>query len=326
MASFIALATAYATWGRPLLPIYLFYSMFGFQRVGDLAWLLGDIRGRGILAGCTAGRTTLQGEGLQHDDGHSPLLASVNPAAHIYDPAFAYEIGIIMQDAITKIMGPEPEDRFWYLTLYNENYPMPPLPTGAAGDTVRAGALRGMYRFAEPAEPAAKGNGSARRATVLFSGPMWQAAVEARELLAADWGVSADAWSVTSYSELRNDALSVERANRLHPHGGRAVPYVTEALDDAGAGPVVAVTDYLRAVPDQVARWVPRRFVSLGTDGFGRSDTRAALRRFFEVDAAHVVVAVLGALAETGDAKSDEVADAIARYGIDPDSADPWSD
>ena len=151
MASFIALATAYATWGRPMLPIYLFYSMFGFQRIGDLAWLLGDIRGRGILAGCTAGRTTLQGEGLQHDDGHSPLLASVNPAAHIYDPAFAYEIGVIMQDAVAKIMGPEPEDRFWYLTLYNENYPMPPLPDGAAGDAVRAGVLRGMYRFAEPA-------------------------------------------------------------------------------------------------------------------------------------------------------------------------------
>ncbi len=155
MASFIALSTAYATWGRPMLPIYLFYSMFGFQRIGDLAWLLGDIRGRGIMAGCTAGRTTLQGEGLQHDDGHSPLLASVNPAAHIYDPAFAYEIGFIMEDAITRIMGPDPEDRFWYLTLYNENYVMPPLPVGAAGDEVRAGVLRGMYRFAEPAQPAA---------------------------------------------------------------------------------------------------------------------------------------------------------------------------
>ena len=324
MATFIALSTAYATWGRPMLPIYLFYSMFGFQRTGDLAWLLGDIRGRGILAGCTAGRTTLQGEGLQHDDGHSPLLASVNPAAHIYDPAFAYEIGVIMEDAVTKIMGPEPEDRFWYLTLYNENYPMPPLPEGDAGDVVRTGALRGMYRFAEPAELAGKRNGSPRKATLLFSGPMWQVAMEARAMLAEDWGVSADTWSVTSYSELREEALSVERANRLHPQGEHTAPYVTEALDH-GTGPVVAVTDYVRAVPDQVARWVPRRFVSLGTDGFGRSDTRAALRRFFEVDAAHVVVAVLSALAETGDAKSDEVADAITRYGIDPDSADPWS-
>jgi pyruvate dehydrogenase E1 component len=308
-----------------MLPIYLFYSMFGFQRIGDLAWLLGDIRGRGILAGCTAGRTTLQGEGLQHDDGHSPLLASVNPAAHIYDPAFAYEIGVIMQDAVTKIMGPEPEDRFWYLTLYNENYPMPPLPAGEAGDEVRAGIVRGMYRFAPPAELTGKPNGSPRHATLLFSGPMWQAAMEARDMLAADWGVSADAWSVTSYTELREDALSVERANRLHPQAESSLSYVTQALRD-GTGPVVAVSDYVRAVPDQVSRWVPRPFVSLGTDGFGRSDTRAALRRFFEVDAAHVVVAVLSALADAGDAKSDEVAEAIARYGIDADSADPWSD
>ena len=321
MATFIALSTAYATWGRPMLPIYLFYSMFGFQRIGDLAWLLGDIRGRGILAGCTAGRTTLQGEGLQHDDGHSPLLASVNPAAHIYDPAFAYEIAVIMEHAVTKIMGPDPEDRFWYLTLYNENYPMPPLPQADAGDAVRAGILRGMYRFAEPAETASP----ARRATLLFSGPMWQAAIEARAMLASDWGVSADAWSVTSYTELREDALSVERANRLHPHAERAVPYVSRSLED-GTGPVVAVTDYLRAVPDQVSRWVPRPFTSLGTDGFGRSDTRAALRRFFEVDASHLVVAVLSALAETGDAKPDEVAEAIARYEIDADSADPWTD
>jgi pyruvate dehydrogenase E1 component len=178
-----------------------------------------------------------------------------------------------------------------------------------------------MYRFAEPADVA----GGERRATLLFSGPMWQVAMEARALLAADWGVSADAWSVTSYTELREDALSIERANRLHPHAERAVPYVSRSLED-GAGPVVAVTDYLRAVPDQVARWVPRPFVSLGTDGFGRSDTRAALRRFFEVDAAHVVVAVLSALAETGDAKPDEVAEAISRYEIDADSTDPWSD
>jgi len=321
MASFIALSTAYATWGRPMLPIYLFYSMFGFQRTGDLAWLLGDIRGRGILAGCTAGRTTLQGEGLQHDDGHSPLLASVNPAAHVYDPAFAYEIGVIMEEAVARIMGTDHEDRFWYLTLYNENYPMPPLPPGPEGERVRAGILRGLYRFAEPAPVAAAGG--ERRATILFSGPLWQVATEARGILAEEWGVAADTWSVTSYSELRQDALSAERANRLHPHDDRRVPFVTEALGP-GTGPVVAVTDYLRAVPDQVARWVPRPFVSLGTDGWGRSDTRAALRRFFEVDAAHVVVAVLAALAESGDAKADEVAEAIARYGISPDADDPW--
>jgi pyruvate dehydrogenase E1 component len=339
MASLVALSTAYATWGRPMLPIYLFYSMFGFQRTGDLAWLLGDIRGRGILAGCTAGRTTLQGEGLQHDDGHSPLLASVNPAARVYDPAFAYEIAVIMEEAVHRIMGPEPEDRFWYLTLYNENYPMPPMP-GDRAEEIRSGILRGLYRFAGPADVdgaadvhapadpagASGGDGAPRRATILFSGPMWQAAMEARDMLAADWGVSADAWSVTSYTELREDALSAERANRLHPTAPRRTPYVSEALDGDGAtGPVVAVSDYIRAVPDQVARWVNRPFVSLGTDGFGRSDTRAALRRFFEVDAAHVVVATLAALAQCGDAKADEVAEAISRYGIDPDAADPWS-
>jgi pyruvate dehydrogenase E1 component len=347
MASFIALSTAYATWGQPMLPIYLFYSMFGFQRTGDLMWLLGDIRGRGILAGCTAGRTTLQGEGLQHDDGHSPLLASINPAARVYDPAFAYEIAVIMEEAVARTLGPEPEDRFWYLTLYNENYVMPPLPSGEAGESIRAGILRGIYPFAGPAEIPGPASGAApgspetgagetgseetgaggagvRRATLLFSGPMWQAVMEARGILARDWSVSADAFSVTSYTELRDDALSAERANRLHPGDGSRLPFVTGALA-AGTGPVVAVTDFVRAVPDQVARWIPRPFTSLGTDGFGRSDTRAALRRFFEVDAAHIVVAVLAALAREGEAKTDEVADAMAAYGIDPESADPWA-
>jgi pyruvate dehydrogenase E1 component len=327
MASFIALSTAYATWGQPMLPIYLFYSMFGFQRTGDLMWLLGDIRGRGILAGCTAGRTTLQGEGLQHDDGHSPLLASVNPAARVYDPAFAYEIAVIMEEAVARTLGPEPEDRFWYITLYNENYVMPALPLGEAGDRIRAGILGGIYQFAGPADIAGsevgRGAGS-RRATLLFSGPMWQAAMEARHILARDWSVSADAFSVTSYTELRNDALSAERANRLHPGDEARTSFVTDVLA-AGAGPVVAVTDYLRAVPDQISRWVPRPFTSLGTDGFGRSDTRAALRRFFEVDAAHLVVAVLAALAREGEAKTDEVAEAMAAYGIDPEAPDPWT-
>jgi len=322
MAAFIALSTAYATWGQPMLPIYLFYSMFGFQRTGDLMWLLGDVRGRGILAGCTAGRTTLQGEGLQHDDGHSPLLASVNPAARVYDPAFAYEIAVIMEEAVRRTLGPDPEDRFWYLTLYNENYVMPPLPSGEAGEAIRAGILRGMYRFA--GVPETNGTVGTRRATLLFSGPMWQAAMEAREILARDWSVAADAYSVTSYNELRHDALSAERGNRLHPADVSRTPFVTESLA-RGAGPVVAVTDYMRAIPDQVARWVPRPFTSLGTDGFGRSDTRAALRRFFEVDAAHIVVAVLSALARDGEAKTDEVADAMAAYGIDPGASDPWA-
>jgi pyruvate dehydrogenase E1 component len=334
MAGFIAMSTAYATWGTPMLPVYLFYSMFGFQRTGDLAWALGDIRGRGILAGCTAGRTTLQGEGLQHDDGHSPLLASVNPAARIYDPAFAYEIAVIMEEAVDKILGPEPEDRFWYLTLYNENYPMPPLASGEEGRDVRSGILRGMYRYAghvedESTQVASAANGHPRRATLLFSGPMWQIAMQARDMLFAEWRVSCDAWSVTSYSELRSDAMSAERWNRLHPRDRSRVPFVTQALSPEPAeasSPVVAVTDYLRAVPDQVSRWIGRPFVSLGTDGFGRSDTRAALRSYFEVDAAHVVVAVLSCLAAEGEAKADEVAEAVQRYEIDPETADPWAD
>jgi pyruvate dehydrogenase E1 component len=331
MGSFIALATSYATWGRPMLPIYLFYSMFGFQRTGDLAWLLGDIRGRGIMAGCTAGRTTLQGEGLQHDDGHSPVLAAVNPACRVYDPAFAYELAVLVEEAVKQTLGPDPADCFWYLTLYNENYVMPPMPEGEAGDEVRRGVLRGIYRFAEPAEPAEpaeraepSGNGTRRRATLLFSGPMWHVAMEARELLRAEWGVSADAWSVTSYSELRKDALSVERWNRLHPGEQPRAPYLAQVLQNS-EGPVVAVTDYVRSVPDQVARWVERPFTSLGTDGFGRSDTRSALRRFFEIDAAHLVVAVLSSLASSGAGKAEDVAQAIERYGLATDSADPWT-
>jgi len=260
MASFIAVSTAYATWGQPMLPVYLFYSMFGFQRTGDLAWLLGDIRGRGILAGCTAGRTTLQGEGLQHDDGHSPLLASVNPAARIYDPAFAYEIAVIMEEAVRKILGPEPEDRFWYLTLYNENYQMPPLPDGPETRTVRDGILRGIYRYASHPEAtstsgAKRRNGSRRKASLLFSGPMWQVAAEARDTLHAEWGVDCDTWSVTSYSELRGDAISAERWNRLHPDDAARTPFVSEVLAEgvAGDSPVVAVSDYIRAVPDQIS-------------------------------------------------------------------------
>ncbi len=323
MASFIALASAYATWGRPMLPIYLFYSMFGFQRVGDLAWLAGDMRGRGVLAGCTSGRTTLQGEGLQHNDGQSPLLASVNPAVRVFDPAFAYELAVIMEEAVRLTLGPEAEDRFWYLTLYNENYPMPALPDGPEGEAVRAGILRGLYRFTVPeAQPGPAGHDRLRRATLLFSGSLWQQADEARRMLAEEWGVAADTWSVTSYTELRDDAVAAERWNRLHPDAAPRVPYVTDAL--TGEGPVVAVSDYVRSVPDLVARWVPRPWVSLGTDGFGRSDTRAALRRFFEVDAAHIVVAVLSALARTGEAKADEVADAITRYGIEADAVEPW--
>ncbi len=333
-AAFTAAATAYSTWGEHLIPCYLFYSMFGFQRVGDLLWALGDSRGRGILCGCTAGRTTLNGEGLQHQDGHSLLLASTVPSVAAYDPAFAYEVATIVEDAIRRMTGENPEDRYWYLTLYNENYPMPALdPDGLETAAVRQGILRGLYRFeAAPSgdvdAPAPRqdtaGGATARRATVLFSGTAWQAAAEARRRLADDWGVDADLWSATSYKALREDALSVERWNRLHPGRPARVPYVTERLQESD-GPIVAVTDYLRAVPDQVARWMPRRFLSLGTDGFGRSDTRDVLRRFFEVDAAHIVIAVLAGLAADGTVHTRTVDEAIAAYGVEVDTPDPWT-
>ena len=330
VATFTAAATSYATWGEPMIPCYLFYSMFGFQRVGDLLWALGDCRGRGFLLGCTAGRTTLNGEGLQHQDGHSLLLASTVPSVAAYDPAFSYEVAAIVEDGIRRMTGPEPEDRVWYLTLYNENYPMPAMPGDPSeAEAVRVGAIKGMYRFA----PGVGGNGppdpgaatGTARATVLFSGSAWQAAAEARRLLAADWGVDADLWSVTSYKSLREEAVSVERWNRLHPEENERVPFVTSQLAES-RGPIVAVTDFMRSVPDQVSRWMPRPFTSLGTDGFGRSDTRDVLRRFFEVDAAHVVVAVLHRLAADGSLPATTVSDAIQRYGIDPAAGDPWSD
>jgi pyruvate dehydrogenase E1 component len=324
MASFTALATAYATWGQPMLPVFLFYSMFGFQRVGDLTWALGDMRARGILAGCTAGRTTLNGEGLQHADGHSPVLAAVNPAIEVYDPAFAYELAIIVEDAVRRMFGPEPEDRLWYLTLYNENYVMPALPEGSNAEAIRAGVLRGLYRFAEPAEVPGHEDRPSRRATLLFSGTAWSAVMEAREELATHWGVSADAWSVTSYVALRRQAIDVERWNRLHPTEPPRTTDIATALGEEG-GPLIAVTDYIRSVPDEIARFAPRTFTSLGTDGFGRSDDRPTLRRFFEVDAAHVVVATLAALVPTGGASPEDVAAALAHYGIDTETLPPWT-
>ena len=332
VAAFTAAATSYATWGEPMIPFYLFYSMFGFQRVGDLLWALGDVRGRGFLLGCTAGRTTLNGEGLQHQDGHSLLLASTVPSVAAYDPAFSHELATIIEDGILRMTGPEPEDRFWYLTLYNENYPMPALPSDPdEAQRVRLGTINGLYRFTpDDADQggSAEGSGTAGStpvgATILFSGSAWQAATEARRLLAADWGVDADLWSVTSYKSLREDAISAERWNRLHPGEAPRMPFVTRQLA-ASDGPIVAVTDFMRSVPDQVSRWMPRHFTSLGTDGFGRSDTRSVLRRFFEVDAAHVAVAVLSALAGEGALDPGAVHQAIDRYGIDPVLPDPWA-
>ncbi len=310
-ASWIAAATSYATRGVPMVPFYSFYSMFGFQRVGDLLWGAADARARGFLLGATAGRTTLLGEGLQHQDGHSLALASVVPPVQAYDPAFAYEMATIIKDGLRR-MYVDGEDIYYYLTLYNENYVQPAMPDGAT-----QGILDGLYRFDE-------GPGGELRATILFSGPAQSAARAAQKELSDVFGVSAELWSVTNYKRLREEALEVDRWNRLHPEDDPRTPFVAQQL--AGSkGPIVAVTDYLRMVPDQVAPFMPRSFTSLGTDGFGRSDTREALRGFFETDSRHVVVATLAALAKGGALDPGIVSKAIGDYGIDPDVAPPWT-
>jgi len=310
MASFTAAGTAAATHGVAMIPFYTFYSMFGFQRIGDLVWAFGDARGRGFLMGATAGRTTLQGEGLQHNDGHSHLLFSVVPNLRAYDPAFAYELAVILEDGLERMAG-KGEDVFYYVTLYNENYRQPPMPEG-----VRDGIVRGLYRFRQA--PAGEG----RRARLVGAGPILREVLRAADLLAERFGVAADVWSAPSFQQLRADALAVERWNRLHPAGPARVPFVTAELG-RGEGPVVAATDYLKAVPDMVARWVPGDLTTLGTDGYGLSDTRAALRRHFEVDAEHVAVATLAALARAGNGSADEVAAAIGELGLDADAHDP---
>jgi pyruvate dehydrogenase E1 component len=323
LASWTAAGTSWATRGVPMVPFFIFYSMFGFQRVGDLIWAAADAGARGFLMAATAGRTTLAGEGLQHQDGHSLVLASTVPTCHAYDPAFAYEVAVLVRHGIEAMYGPDAGEHpgFWYLTLYNENYPMPAQP-----DHVNdADVVAGLYRWAEaPASVAA----DAPRVTLVFSGSAWQAAAAARDAL-AELGVGAELWSATSYKRLREEALSAQRWNRLHPGEEPKVAFVTEALAQS-SGPIIAVTDFMKVVPHQITPFLPRddagrprSFEVLGTDGFGRSDTREALRRFFEVDAAHVEVAALAALAADGALEASVVADAIARHGIDPDTADP---
>ncbi|MBI4935600.1 MAG: pyruvate dehydrogenase (acetyl-transferring), homodimeric type, partial [Actinobacteria bacterium] len=315
LASFIAAGTAYATRGVPTIPFYTFYSMFGFQRVGDLIWQAADARVRGFLMGATAGRTTLLGEGLQHQDGHSLVLASTVPPVQAYDPAFAYEVATIVQAGIHRMYAPDSTDPdvFYYLTLYNENYPMPAMPEGLDPEHV----VRGLYRWAPATE------GTERTATVLFSGSANGAARAAAQELLEHHGIGVELWSATSYKALRDNALSTERWNRLHPDQPARIPVVTELLAQA-PGPLVAVTDFMKIVPEQVARFLPgRTFVPLGTDGMGRSDTREALRRYFEVDAGHVVVGVLSALLAEGRSSADEVRAAMERHGIDPDADDP---
>ena len=310
MSSFIAAATAYANHGVNMIPFFIYYSMFGFQRIGDLAWAAGDMKAKGFMLGATAGRTTLNGEGLQHEDGHSHLLAATVPNLRTYDPAFAYETAVIVQDGLQRMYGAG-EEVFYYLTLYNENYPMPPMPDGAA-----EGILKGLYRFRR-----AEGKGKLR-AQILASGPILRQALRAQEILADRFYVLADVWSATSYKLLRTEALNVQRWNMLHPGEPRRVSYVEEILKPE-PGPFVAVSDYMKLVPDQIAPWVPGGLMTLGTDGFGRSDTRPALRRFFEIDAESIVVGTLYALADRGQYERSAVAKAITELGIDPEKPFP---
>ncbi|MEQ1772485.1 MAG: pyruvate dehydrogenase (acetyl-transferring), homodimeric type [Burkholderiales bacterium] len=316
MSSWIAAATAYANHGQMMIPFYIFYSMFGFQRIGDLAWAAGDMRARGFLLGGTAGRTTLNGEGLQHEDGHSHLMASTIPNCISYDPTFAYELAVIVQDGMRR-MYQEQEDVFYYITVMNENYTHPAMPEG-----VEKGILRGMYLFAE-GSAAGKAAKKQPRVQLLGSGTILREVIAAAEMLDKDYGVAADIWSVTSFNELRRDGLDAQRWNTLHPDAEPRQSYVEQCLKDR-AGPVVAATDYVKNYADQIRAFLPaQHYTVLGTDGFGRSDTRRALRRFFEVDRNYVAVAALKALADQEAIPRVKVADAIKRYGIDTEKPSP---
>ncbi len=310
MSSFIAAGTAYATHGINTIPFFVYYSMFGLQRIGDLIWLAGDMRCKGFLVGGTAGRTTLAGEGLQHDDGNSHLLAYTVPNLVAYDPAFAYEIEIIVEDGIRRMYA-EQEDVFYYLTVENDTYPMPAMPDG-----VEEGVLKGMYRFRKAPK------NRRLKAQLFGSGAIVNMALEAQAILDERYGVAADVWSITSFKSLHADGLAAERWNRLHPGRKRREPYVQQCLKSE-KGVFVIASDYVKALPESIARWFPRPPVSLGTDGFGRSEGRAELRDFFEVDARHITVATLGSLAAEGRIEAGTVQQAIADLGIDPEAPDP---
>jgi pyruvate dehydrogenase E1 component len=311
MSSFIAAGAAYSNLGVNMVPFYMYYSMFGFQRIGDFIWCAADSRCKGFLLGGTAGRTTLNGEGLQHEDGHSHLLATTIPNCVTYDPAYAYEVAVIVHDGLRR-MYVEDESVFYYITLYNEDYPMPAMPEGAA-----EGILKGMYKVASREVPKAK-----TRAQLLGSGPILNEVLKAQEILAADYGIASDAWSVTSYKELRREALEVERWNLLHPTEKPKTCYVQQQLADA-KGPFIAASDYMHLVAEQIAKWVPGRLVTLGTDGFGRSDNREALRRHFEVDAAHIAFATLSTLARDGVIDKKIVQKAAKALDIDSEKINP---
>jgi pyruvate dehydrogenase E1 component len=311
MSSFIAAGTAYTNLGLNLIPFYFYYSMFGFQRIGDLIWAAADSKAKGFLLGATAGRTTLNGEGLQHQDGHSHLLASTVPTLLTYDAAFGYEIAVIIKDGLRRLYA-EGEEHFYYLTLYNESYPMPEMPNG-----VEDGILKGLYKVA----PATKGKNF--KAHILGSGPLLREALRAQEILAEQFDVAADVWSATSYKLLRGDALRTKRWNMLHPTAAPKKSYLESLLQDE-EGPFIAVSDFMKMVPDQIAPWVPGGLMTLGTDGFGRSDTRQNLRRFFEVDAELTTVATLYALYQKGLLPAQRVEESMRKLGIDPEKASPF--
>ncbi len=308
MASFSAAGTAYSTYGVPMIPFFTFYSMFGFQRVGDQIWAHADARGKGFLMGGTAGRTTLLGEGLQHQDGHTHVLASTVPTCASYDPAYAYEVAVLIQDGIRR-MYQEGEDRFYYITIYNENYAQPAMPDRAG---VADGILKGIYLY----QPAADGNAQVQ---LFGSGPILNEALKAQQILAEQYGISANVWSVTSYNELRRDALSCERWNRLHPAQPERVPFIQQAMAGYDT-PIVAATDYMKVVPHQISPWLPGRMTVLGTDGFGRSENREHLRRFFENNAANIAASALAALAKWGRFDAHRAEAAVRELGIDPEA------
>jgi len=309
MASMMAAGTSYANYGVPMIPFYSYYSMFGYQRVGDNVWAFADSRGHGFLMGGTAGRTTLLGEGLQHQDGQSPLQFAVVPNCIIYDPAYAYEMAVVIRDGLHR-MYEKNEDVFYYITMYNENYAQPPMPEG-----VEEGILRGIYRY--QAAPSGK-------AVVHLwgSGPMVNEALRAQQILNEKYGVQADVWSVTSYNELRKDALEAERWNRLHPDQPLRRPYVQQVLDGHD-GPIVSSSEYMKALADQLAPWLPGRLETLGTDGFGRSENREHLRRFFETDAEHIVAAALSKLSRWNRFDGARAAAAIRELGLDAEIPNP---
>ena len=308
-SSWVAAATSYTVNGIQMIPFYIFYSMFGFQRIGDLAWAAGDSRARGFLLGATAGRTTLNGEGLQHEDGHSQLMAAMIPNCVSYDPTFSYELAVIMQDGLKRMIENQ-EDVFYYITLMNENYSHPEMPKGVEADIIK-----GMYPFST-----SKIKGE--KVQLMGSGVILREVIEAQKILENDYGISADVWSVTSFNELRKDALEIDRWNRMNPDKPQKESHITKHLKKA-EGPIIASTDYMKSFAEQIAVFLPHTFVALGTDGFGRSDSRENLRQFFEVDRHYVVVATLKALSDEGKIKSSIVTDAIKKFKLDPNKPNP---